>query len=166
MTRLTKLSFTFILTVFVFNFSYAQKKRIPFDVVIKTTENQRFHGSLAAINGAELVLLDRKDVAQHLSYTKIKSIKVYKKHNDVAYGLVTSALAAGAIVAGQSVDNSSAAVAIALGGTVAVVGTSMLLHNVIHGPEASLKASRGTIDFQSVNQKLGKFVLKDASIKP
>ena len=166
MSRLAKLSFTLILSVFFFNTSFAQKKRVPFDVVIKTSESQRFHGSLAAINGAELVLVDNKDLEQHVSYTKIKSIKVYKKHKDVAYGLITSALAAAAIVGGQSVDDANVAVVIAVGGTATVVGLSLLLHNVIHGPEATLKSSKEKIDYQSVSQKLGNYVLKDQSVKP
>ncbi len=166
MFRLAKLSFTIILSIFIFNTSFAQRKRLPFDVVVKTNDSKRFHGSLAAVNGTELVLIDNENLEQHLSYTKIKSIKVFKNHKDVGYGLITSALAAAAIVAGQTADDANVAVAIAVGGTVTVVGLSLLLHNVIHGAEASMKSSKEKIDYLSVNEKLSKYILKDPSVKP
>lgn len=166
MKLLAKLSFTFALTMFVSTISYAQKRRIPNDVVITTLEKQRFHGSVAAINATELVLIDNKDRQHRITFEQINRVKVYKKHSDVGYGIITSALAAGAIVGGQAVSDSNVATAIAVGGTIAVVGLSMVLHNVIHGAEVSLKAGEDKIDYQTLSEKLNKYILKDSSVKP
>ncbi len=167
MTSLAKLSFTVILTVFICNISFAQQKRRPaFDAVVITVEKQRIHGTIGAINGAEMVLVDGNNIAHHLDYTKIDRIKVYKKHTDIGYAAVTSALAAGAIIAGQSANDGNVATLISVGGTIGVVALSMVLHNAIHGPEASIKAKKEKIDYQSVTAKFSKFVLSDSSIKP
>ena len=167
MKSLAKFSLTIILTLFVCNTSFAQKQqRSPYDVLVVTAEKQRLHGTIAAINATELVLVDRKDIAQHIEYAKINRIKVFKKHADVGYAIVTSALAAGAIVAGQSANDGNVATLIGVGGTISVVALSMVLHNVIHGAEVTLKADKEKIDYQSVNTKLSKYLVKDLSIKP
>ena len=84
----------------------------------------------------------------------------------MGYAIVTSALAAGAIVAGQSANDGNVATLIGVGGTISVVALSMVLHNVIHGAEVTLKADKEKIDYQSVNTKLSKYLVKDLSIKP
>jgi len=58
------------------------------------------------------------------------------------------------------------AVIVGVGGTAAVVGLSMVLHGVIHGPEVKMKASRETIDYKTVSEKLTKYIVNDASLRP
>lgn len=166
MKLFAKLSLTFALVIFISTIGYAQKRRIPNDVVVTTLEKKRFHGSLAAINASELVLIDHQDQQKRIKFEQISRVKVYKKHKDVGYALVTSALAAAAIVGGQAVNDGNVATAIAVGGTVTVVGLSMVLHNVLHGPEVSLKAGKDKMDYLTISEKLGKYILKDASVKP
>ncbi len=167
MKSLAKLSFTIILTLFICSISVAQKThRSPYDVLIVTAEKQRMHGTIAAINATELVLIDSKDVAQHIDYKKINRIKVFKRHADVGYAIVTSALAAGTIIAGQTAGDGNVATAIAVGGTISVVALSMVLHNVIHGAEVTLKANKEEIEYKTVNAKLSKYVFSSSSVKP
>lgn len=166
MKLLAKSSFTIFLMLFIISISYAQKKkRAPYNAVI-IAEGQRFHGKITAINESNLVLVDKKDIAQNISYQKINRIKVYKTHSDIGYAVVTTALVAGTIVAGQSIDDANVAILVGVGGTAAVVGLSMALHNVIHGAEAKMKASREKIDYSTVSQKLSKYVVSDTSAKP
>lgn len=166
MKLLVKSSFTILLTLLIVNISYAQKKkRAPYSAVVNT-EGKKIHGKIASINETELVLVDRNEVSQRIPYQGITRIKVLKAHSDIGYGIVTSALAAGTIVAAQSVDDSAVAVAIGVGGTAAVVGLSMALHSVIHGAEVKMKANKETIDYKTVTEKLSKYIVNDASLRP
>jgi len=166
MKLLVKSSFTIFLALFIVNISYAQKKkRAPYSAVVNT-EDKKIHGKITAINETGLVLVDRNEATQSIPYQNITRIKVLKAHNDVGYGIVTGALAAGTIVAANSVDDSAVAVIVGVGGTAAVVGLSMVLHGVIHGPEVKMKASRETIDYKTVSEKLTKYIVNDASLRP
>lgn len=164
MKLLAKLSCTAILTLIFFNISYAQKKRIaPYNAVVMA--EKRFHGKIIAINEIELVLVDRKNVVQNISFQKISRIKVYKAHKDVGYAIVTGALAAGTIVAAQAIDDANVAMLVGVGGTAAVVGLSMVLHNVIHGAEVKMKSTKEKIDFDNVSKKLTPYIVNDAALK-
>lgn len=166
MKLLAKASFTIFLLLFITSITYAQKKkRAPYNAIVNTNE-VRYHGKISAINQTDLVLIDRKDVAHQIPYGKINRIKIFKTHSDVGYAVVTGALAAGTIVAGQSVDDANVALLVGVGGTAAVVGLSMAFHNVIHGAEAKMKASKEKIDYNTVSQKLSKYVVNDTSVKP
>lgn len=161
MKLLVKFSFAICFSLFIFNTSYAQsKKRAPYHAIV-ITEDIKYHGRIAAINEGELVLTDKKDVSQQISYDKISSIKVFKTHGDIGYTVVTAALATGTIVAAQSIDDSNTAVLVGVGGTAAVVGLSMVLHNVIHGAEVKMKASKEKIDYSTVAEKLKKYVVNN-----
>ncbi len=149
------------------NISYAQKqKRAPYNAVVLLEGKQRIHGKITAINDNALVLVDKNDMSHPIAYQKILSIKVYKRHGDVGYGIVTGALAAGAIVAAQTIDDSAAATIVGVGGTIAVVGLSMTLHNVFHGAEVKINASKEKINATTMSQKLSKYIVDDIALKP
>ncbi|MGV3545703.1 MAG: hypothetical protein ACO1N4_01490 [Pedobacter sp.] len=159
MKLLVKSSFTIFLMLLFVNISYAQKKkRAPYHAVV-IAEDVKYHGKITAINQTELLLVDKKDIAHQISYNKINRIKVFKTHGDVGYAVVTGALAAGTIVAAQSIDDANVAMLVGVGGTAAVVGLSMVLHDVIHGAEVKMKASKEKIDYNSASQKLSKYVV-------
>lgn len=141
------------------NISYAQKKKRTAYHAVVIADDVRYHGKITAINQTELVLIDKKEVTHQLSYNKINRIRVFKTHGDVGYAVVTGALAAGTIVAAQSIDDANVAMLVGVGGTAAVVGLSMVLHDVIHGAEVKMKASKEKIDYNSVSQKLNKYVI-------
>lgn len=166
MKLLAKASFTICLILFATNISYAQKKkRVPYNAVVNT-KDVRYHGKISAINQTDLVLVDKKDVTHQIPYGKINRIKIFKAHGDVGYAIVTGALAAGTIVAAQSIDDANVALLVGVGGTAAVVGLSMALHNVIHGAEVKMKAGKEKIDYNTVSQKLSKYVVNDTSVRP
>lgn len=163
MKLLAKSSFTILLMLFIVNISFAQKrKKVPYNAVI-IAEGKRFHGKISSITETHIVLTDKKDVAQNIPYQNINRITIHKSHSDAGYAVITGALVAGAIVAGQSVDDANVAVLVGVGGTAAVVGLSMALHNVIHGAEAKMKAKKEKIDYTSVSQKLSKYIVSDNS---
>lgn len=159
MKLLVKYSFTIFLSLFFINISFAQKmQRPPYSAVV-IVDGKKIQGKITAINESDLVIVDKKDVAQNIPYQKISQIKVLKSHNDVGYGVATAALAAGTIVAGQAIDDSTTALIVGVGGTVAVVSLSMILHNVIHGPELKMKASKEKIDYKTASEKLSKYIV-------
>lgn len=167
MKLLVKSSFTIFLMLLLVNICYAQKKnRAPYSAIVHLEGKQRIHGKITAINDTALVLADKNDIIHPIAYQKILSLKVFKRHGDVGYALVTGALAAGAIVAAQSIDDSAAATIVGVGGTIAVVGLSMTLHNVFHGAEVKIKASKEKINAATMSQKLSKYIVNDVATKP
>jgi len=166
MKLLAKSSLVFLLTFFCINFAFAQKKRAPFTALVFVEGNQKVHGKITAINETELVLVDKRDVSHPVAYEKINRIKVYKHRSDVGYAVITGALAAGTIAAAQSIDDANVAILVGVGGTAAVVSLSMILHNVIHGAELKIDAKKEKIDYNSMLQKLSKYLVNDASLKP
>lgn len=167
MKLLAKSSFTIILLLFFATIGYAQKiKRAPYTALVFTEGKQKAHGKIIAINDTALVLVDKTETTQFITYPKINKIKVLKRHSDVGYAIITGALAGGAIVAAQSVDDGAVAVMVGAGGTAAVTGLSIALHNVIHGAELKIVASEEKIDYQNLSQKLGKYIVNDIALKP
>lgn len=167
MKLLAKSSFIVILSLFIFNISHAQeKKRAPYTALLVTDAKQKVHGKIIAINDTALVLVDKKEMTRAIAYQKIKKIKILKHHSDVGYAIVTGALVGGAIVAAQSVDDGAVAVLVGAGGTAAVAGLSIALHNVIHGAEIKIDADKEKIDYQNMSQKLSKYIFNDIALKP
>ncbi|WAC42194.1 hypothetical protein [Pedobacter sp. SL55] len=167
MKLLAKSSFTIILLLFIVNISYAQeKKRAPYTALLITDAKQKVHGKIIAINDTALVLVDKKELTRTIAYQKIKKIKILKRHSDVGYAIITGGLVGGAIVAAQSVDDGAVAVLVGAGGTAAVAGLSIALHNVIHGAELKIDASKEKIDYQNMSQKLSKYIVNDIALKP
>ncbi|WP_343531223.1 hypothetical protein [Pedobacter sp.] len=166
MKLLAKSSFVFLLTLLFINVAFAQKKRAPFTALVFVEGSQKVHGKITAINETELVLVDKRDVSHSVAYQKINRIKVYKHRSDVGYAVITGALAAGTIAAAQSIDDANVAILVGVGGTAAVVSLSMILHNVIHGAELKIDAKKEKIDYENMSQKLSKYLVNDASLKP
>jgi len=146
--------------------TYAQHKRAPYNAVVFTDGKEKVFGKITAITDSTITLVNKKDVATNVSYGRINRIKVYKYRSDIGYGLITGGLAVGAIAVAQSIDDGNVATIVGIGGTAAVVGLGMALHNVIHGPEVKMKASKEKIDYNSVSTKLSKYVVNDISLKP
>lgn len=167
MKLLVKYSFTIFLMLCMFSISYAQnKKRAPYNAVVFTDAKEKVFGKITAITESGITLVNKKDIATNVKYEHINRIKVYKYRGDVGYSIATGALAVGAIVAAQSIDDSNAAMAVGIGGTVGIVALSMALHNVIHGPEIKMEAKKEKIDYNSVNSKLAKYIVTDTALKP
>lgn len=145
---------------------YAQHKRAPYNAVILTDGKEKVFGKITAITDSTITLVNKKDIATNIRYGRINRIKVYKYRSDIGYGLITGGLAVGTIAVAQSIDDGNVATVVGIGGTAAVVGLSMALHNVIHGPEIKMKASKEKIDYNSVNSKLAKYIVNDVSLKP
>lgn len=165
MKLLVKPSFTIFLLFFLVGTGYAQSKKQTSYNTIVIAEGQRFSGKITAINETELIVEDKKAVSKRISYEKISSIKVFKRHSDVGYAIITGALAAGTIVAGQTGNDANTAMLVGVGGTVAVVSLSMILHNVIHGPEVKMKASKEKINYKTVSEKLNKYAAAPTETK-
>lgn len=166
MKLLAKSLLAVLLTLLFNQISFAQKKRAPYTAIVFVEGSQKIHGKITSINQTELILVDRKDVSHPIAYQKISRIKVYKHRSDVGYAIATGALAAGTIAAAQSIDDANVAVLVGIGGTAAVVSLSMILHSVIHGAELKLDAKKEKIDYDNISQKLAKYVVNDASLKP
>jgi len=166
MKLLAKSSLALLLTLLFVNVGFAQKKRAPFTAIVFVEGSQKIHGKITDINETALVLVDKKDIAHPIAYQKINRIKVYKHRSDVGYTVVTGALAVGTIVAAQSIDDANVAVLVGIGGTAAVVSLSMILHNVIHGAEVKIDSKKETIDYNSISQKLSKYIVNDIALKP
>lgn len=166
MKLLIKSSLVLLLTLLFANVGFAQKKRAPFTAIVFIDNNQKIHGKITDINESALVLVDKKDIAHPIAYQKISRIKIYKHRSDVGYAAVTGALAVGTIVAAQYIDDANLAVLVGIGGTAAVVSLSMILHNVIHGAELKIDAKKETIDYNSISQKLSKYIINDIALKP
>ncbi|SOD17494.1 hypothetical protein [Pedobacter xixiisoli] len=167
MKLLVKSSFTIFLLLLFVNISYAQKvKRAPYNALVYIAGNMKVHGKITAINDTALVLVDKKDVTHAIAYQKIERIKVFKRHGDVGYAVATGALIAGSIVASQSIDDGATAMLVGIAGTATVAGLSIALHNVLHGAELKINASKEKIDYQNLSQKLGKYIVNDIALKP
>ncbi|MNK08656.1 hypothetical protein D3C87_265990 [compost metagenome] len=167
MKLLVKSSFILFLLLLFVNISYAQKiKRAPYHALVSIEGQEKIHGKITAINNEALVLVDKRDVTHQVPYQKISQIKVFKRHGDVGYAVATGAIIAGTIVASQSIDDSTTAMLVGVGGTAVVAGLSIALHNVIHGAELKINASKEKIDYQNLSQKLSKYVVNDIALKP
>jgi hypothetical protein len=151
----------------IYSFSFAQKqKRAPYNAIINTLTDGKFFGKITAINDTEILLSDKRDVQKGIKYSDIKKIRIFKYRNDIGYTAVTGALALGTIAAAQSFEDQSTSLIVGIGGTLAVVTLSALLHNVFHGAEIKMDATKDIIEFPSVSKKLGKYVVTDPSLKP
>lgn len=142
------------------------KKRAPYTALIATEREQKVHGKIIAINDTALVLVDKKEMTKTIGYQSISKIKILKRHGDVGYAIVTGALVGGAIAAAQSADDGAVALMVGAGGTAVVAGLSIALHNVIHGAELKMDANKEKIDYQSISQKLSKYIVNDIALMP
>lgn len=147
-------------------FAQQKRARAPYAAVVFTEGKEKYFGKITAITDTAITLVNKKDVVSNIRYNRITRIKVYKHRGDIGYSLITGALAVGSIVAAQSIDDGNVATVVGIGGTAAVVGLSMALHNVIHGPEVKMKASKEKIDYNSVNSKLAQYIVNDSALKP
>jgi hypothetical protein len=154
-----KLLLPILLTIGFVNFGFAQaQKKYRYNAIVTTQDKQTVRGAIKTINDTALILVDRRSIVKSITYSKIKSIKVFKSHKDIGYAIVTGALTAGAIVTAQSIEDANTAILVGVGGTTVVVALSMILHNAIHGAEVKMRADKEKIDYQNVSNKLGKYV--------
>lgn len=156
-----KVTLSFLLFVSISQLGFSQKIIKPlYNTVVKTNNGQKQIGKLIAINNNSIAISNRNNVVSEISYVDVKKIKVYKRHKDIGYTTISGVLALGSIAAAQSIDDANTALLVGVGGTLGVVGLSMILHNLVHAPEAKLLARKEKINYNSVSQKLTKFVLK------
>ncbi|WP_113636821.1 hypothetical protein [Nubsella zeaxanthinifaciens] len=154
-----KLLLPILLTIGFVNFGFAQvQKKFRYNAIVTTQDKQKVRGQITLISDTALTLVDKRNITSAINYKKISSIKVFKSHKDIGYAIVTGALAAGAIVTAQSIEDANTAILVGVGGTTAVVALSMILHGAIHGAEVKMKADREKIDYSTVSEKLSKYV--------
>lgn len=167
MKFLAKPSFIIAITLFFITpVGYAQKQSLPYHAVVSIEGKQKIRGVITDINNTAITLIDKKNIVHQATFSNINRIKVYKRHKDIGYAVITGALVAGNIVLAQSLDDGNVALLVGTAGTIGIVSLAMLLHNAIHGPELTIKAHKEQMDYQNLSQKLAPYVVKEVSLTP
>lgn len=153
---------SFFALVFILSFSLpilAQKK-VVFITKAYLNNHEIIKGKLSNVNDTAIFITDRQGQIKQALFKNLVKIKVLKHHNDLGYGLITGALAVGAVGLAQTVDDGGKATLIGVGGTIAIVGLGAALHSVFHPAAFKVENKKEAITFANTGNKLSPYINK------
>lgn len=157
MKTILKITIFSLFLITISNVIKAQEVPTIYYAVIQNQNGEKVSGLVSDINSDGINLSTKKAQDFHISYQHIKTLKIFKKHKDLAFSLITGAAAVGAIIAAQQVNDGGQSTLIGIGGTLSVVALSMWLHSIIHKPELKMKTKTEQINYQTVSAKFPQF---------
>lgn len=153
-------SFFALVFILCFSLPVLAQKKVVFITKAYLNNHEILKGKLSNINDTALFITDRQGMVKHALFKDLTMIKVLKRHNDLGYGLITGALAVGTVALAQTTDDGGKAALIGVGGTIAVVGLGVALHNVFHPAVFKADAKKEALTFANTENKLGPYIIK------
>lgn len=143
-----------VLLIFAVQDLSAQQANSVFVTQIKSNNGDKSTGLLTHISTDSLQITTKNRVVKSVALADIKQLKVLKRRNDLGYAILTGALATGAIITAQTLDDGGTATLVGIGGSAVIVTAAMLLHNAIHKPELKIESTTQPITYQLAKEKL------------